>query len=121
MTRAIDEFGLGIMNTKNLINYVLVNAASTNPAVKNAAVGLAGCMHKFVGPALGEMLQSGVKPAQMTTIQQAFEKNPQVTDFVPTRVPRCGVKKTSGGSKDSGKGAGAASQPAFDPDELLPR
>lgn len=119
MTKATQEFGLGVMNTKNLIDWIQVDAASTNPAVRNAAVALAGCLHSFVGPALGEMLQSGVKPAQMTTIQQAFDKNPQLTDFVPARTPRSGKKGTVGGKEKSKKGSSSA--PAFDPDELLPR
>lgn len=120
MSKAVQEFGLGVMNTKNLINWIQVDVASTNPAVRNAAVALAGCLHSFVGPALGEMLQSGVKPAQMTTIQQAFDKNPQLADFTPVRTPRTGKKGSGGGGKEKSK-KGSSPAAAFDPDELLPR
>ncbi|GMH42322.1 hypothetical protein BSKO_10241 [Bryopsis sp. KO-2023] len=118
MSKAVSEFGLGVMDTKNLINWVQVDVASTNPAVRNAAVALAGCMHSFVGPALGDLLQAGVKPAQMATMEQAFAKNPQITDFVPTRTPRTGAANKQKPAKGGKAGAAA---PALDPDELLPR
>lgn len=94
-------------------------------------------MHKFLGPALGDLIKSSVKPAQMTSIEAEFAKNPQDTAFTPKRfVKGFKIKKSdrittnnnsddkmeidATNNNDDGNN-GEEESVAFNPDDLLPR
>jgi cytoskeleton-associated protein 5 len=87
----------------------------------------------FVGPSLGDLIRSDVKPALMTTVEAEFAKNPKHDSFTPTRTSRVVAKATAGSSAAAagpsskaaggrgGKAAAVAASAAFDADDLLPR
>ena len=60
--------------------------ASTNAPVRNAATHLMINCHKQLGPDLASMIHSKVKPALMTSLQEAFTKNPR-TQVAPLPFP----------------------------------
>jgi hypothetical protein len=51
--------------------------ASTNAAVRTAAVAVLGTCHRQLGPGLAAMIRPDVKPALMATVDEAFGANPQ--------------------------------------------
>lgn len=77
MATASEEFGLGAVDVKALINNMKVDLASTNATIRNAAINLLSVAHKQLGPGLADMLRSDVKPALMTALEDAFKRNPQ--------------------------------------------
>ena len=84
-TQLTVDFALGIRTVTNcLFIEFLVNVftlqgdlASTNAAVRNAAINLMATCHKQLGPGLAAMIRSDVKPALMTALEDAFKSNPQ--------------------------------------------
>ena len=60
--------------------------ASTNAPVRNAATHLMATCHRQLGPDLAAMIRNNVKPALMTSLEEAFKKNPktQVGHFITT-------------------------------------
>jgi len=127
MTHAIQEFGLGPwLDARTVINWVVAELGNTVPAVRNAAVGLIGSLHKFIGPPLADMIRPNVKPALMTTIEAEFNKNPHEAMFTPPRK----VKGEKGSAALTAQGSGVMDiceeapeepTPAFNPDDILPR
>ena len=85
MATAIDEFGLGTLDVKALINNMKGDLTSTNATIRNAAINLLSTAHKQLGPGLADMLRSDVKPALMTALEDAFKRNPQ--EQVETHSP----------------------------------
>ena len=51
--------------------------ASTNAAIRNAAINLMATCHKQLGTGLAAMIRNDVKPALMTALEDAFKNNPQ--------------------------------------------
>lgn len=56
---------------------VQADLASTNAAVRNAAIQVAATCHRQLGTGLAAMLRSDVKPALMTALEDAFKSHPQ--------------------------------------------
>ena len=77
MATAVEEFGLGTIDVKALIDNMKVDLASTNATIKNAAINLLSVAHKQLGSGLADMLRSDVKPALMTALEDVFKRNPQ--------------------------------------------
>lgn len=77
MATAVEEFGLGTIDVKILIDNMKVDLSSTNATIRNAAINLLGVAHKQLGPGLADMLSSDVKPALMTALEDTFKRNPQ--------------------------------------------
>lgn len=77
MATAVEEFGLGAIDVKALIDNMKLDLASTNAIIRNAAINLLSVSHKQLGPGLADMLRSDVKPALMTALEDAFKRNPQ--------------------------------------------
>ena len=65
--------------TQLLVNVFMLQGdlASTNAAVRNAAINLMATCHKQLGPGLAAMIRSDVKPALMTALEDSFKSNPQ--------------------------------------------
>ena len=51
MATAVEEFGLGTIDVKTMIDNMKVDLASTNATIRNAAISLLGVAHKQLGPA----------------------------------------------------------------------
>ena len=51
--------------------------ASSNAAIRNAAIGLLSVAHRQLGAGLADMLRPHVKPALMSALDDAFANNPQ--------------------------------------------
>ncbi len=62
-----------LVKPKPLLDFVKTQLEATNPAVKKAAVEILVTMRKQLGPDVRGML-SDVKPALLTTIDEAFSK-----------------------------------------------
>ena len=77
MGTAVEDFGLGACDVPALISWLKADLASSNAPVRNAAIGLLAVCHRQLGPGLAAMLRADVKPALMTTLEDAFAKNPQ--------------------------------------------
>ena len=77
MATAVEEFGLGTIDVKALIDNMKVDLSSTNATIRNAAINLLSVAHKQLGPGLADMLRSDVKPALMTALEDTFKRNPQ--------------------------------------------
>ena len=77
MASAVEEFGLGTVDVKTLIDNMKVDLSSTNATIRNAGINLLSTAHKQLGPGLADMLRSDVKPALMTALEDAFKRNPQ--------------------------------------------
>lgn len=77
MATAVEEFGLGAIDVKTLIDNMKVDLSSTNATIRNAAINLLGVAHKQLGPGLADMLRSDVKPALMTALEDTFQRHPQ--------------------------------------------
>ena len=92
MATAVEDFGLGTLDVKALIDNMKVDLASTNATIRNAAISLLTVAHKQLGPGLADMLRSDVKPALMTALEDAFKRNPQeqVCSLNPS-VKQCGT------------------------------
>ncbi|KAK9814323.1 hypothetical protein WJX72_004049 [[Myrmecia] bisecta] len=124
MATAVEEFGLGVLDVKALLDWMKTDLASSNATVRNAAIALLAACHKQLGPGLSDMIRNDVKPALMTALEDAFKKNPQ-QQVVPTRRVRSlkgGAAKSVGGPAAS-SAADVEDEPlaAVDPDDLLPR
>lgn len=89
---AIKEFGMQI-NPKTLLDDVKKAVQSINPAVRQAAIGLVGIMHLYMGNQLA-MFFDGEKPALKQQIQAEFDKNAGEKPPKPTR----GANKSSSSS-----------------------
>lgn len=51
---AVSDFLLPAFNVKSLIDWAKEDLGSANAATRTAATQLLGCLHKFLGPPLGE-------------------------------------------------------------------
>lgn len=89
---AIKEFGMQV-NPKTLLDDVKKAVQSINPAVRQAAIGLVGIMHLYMGNTLA-MFFDGEKPALKQQIQAEFDKNAGEKPPKPTR----GANKSSSSS-----------------------
>ncbi|KAK9795603.1 hypothetical protein WJX73_007429 [Symbiochloris irregularis] len=125
MAKSIEEFGLPAFSVAAILQWAKEDLASTNAPVRNAAVALLATCHKQLGPGLAPMIQTDVKPAQWTLLEEAFAANPQ-QQVVPTRQSRRPVAGRAptgkGASTAKGAAAAAAEPPApVSADDLLPR
>ncbi len=77
MGTAVEDFGLAACDVPAMINWLKADLASSNAPVRNGAINLLAVCHKQLGPGLSAMLRADVKPALMTTLDEAFSKNPQ--------------------------------------------
>lgn len=77
MTRTMEEFTLVAFDVSVLLSWAKADLASTQAPVRNAAVQLLATCHKQLGPGLAPLVQSDLKPAQWTILEDAFAKNPQ--------------------------------------------
>eukprot|EP00887_Chlorella_sp_A99_P000367 scaffold13.g367.t1 len=148
--QAVEEFGLGALNVMAIIEWMKADLGSANapvrvctspcpapparpPAptprapVRNKAMEVLGKCHAQLGGALVGFLD-GLKPAQMTALEEHFRQNPK-TEVVPTRKVRAagGGRRRGGGGAGSGgaaAGGGEEAEEAGAPvsvDDLLPR
>ena len=76
MAETVEEFGLGMLDVKLLIEWMKADLGSSNAGVRNGAITLLGAMHRQLGPGLAPMLSQHVKPALMTTLDATFKANP---------------------------------------------
>lgn len=60
------------LNVKQFLDFVKVNLASSNAAVRSAAVVLLGNLRVFIGPEIKTLL-TDISPAQMATIEAEFQ------------------------------------------------
>lgn len=77
MGTAVEDFGLGACDVPALIGWLKADLASSNAPVRNAAISLLAVCHRQLGPGLAAMLRADVKPTLMTSLEDAFSKNPQ--------------------------------------------
>ncbi|KAG0602469.1 hypothetical protein M758_10G016500 [Ceratodon purpureus] len=76
MITALDDFGIGHIPLKDLINFCKDTGLGSSAAVvRTATIKLFGVLHKFVGPDLKGFL-TDVKPQLQTMIDAEIEKNP---------------------------------------------
>ncbi len=95
MARAVEEFTLAAFGgVRALGEWLKADLASSNAAVRNAAIGLAGAAHRQLGAGLGEMLRPHVKPALMSALDDAFAKHPQ-QEVILLRTPWHSVPATA--------------------------
>ena len=76
MAQTIEDFGLSTLDVKLLIDWMIADLGSSNAGVRNVAIALLGVAHKQLGPGLVPMLSQHVKPALMTSLNEAFKANP---------------------------------------------
>ena len=81
--RAVEEFGLGALDVRLLLEWLKADLGSANAGVRNAATALAGVGHRQLGPGLAGLLREHVKPALMAALEETFAANPQR----PARAP----------------------------------
>ncbi len=100
----IDEFGLGVMDVKTLVEWAKTDLGSSTPAIRTAAITMVVSMHKQLGDGLVPMLADHIKPALMVTVEGMLAKNPKDAGYAPTRR----VRKAPSGGKGGGSGNGVA-------------
>ena len=89
MTETVEEFGLGALDVRLLIEWMKADLGSSNAGVRNGAIALLGAMHRQLGPGLAPMLSQHVKPALMTTLDATFKANPAVQARTCAAHARC--------------------------------
>lgn len=77
MAKTVEDFGLSTLNVKTLVDWMKADLASSNTAVRVAAIALLAIVHVQLGPVLVDMLRGSVKPALMSTLEETFRNNPQ--------------------------------------------
>lgn len=89
--------------------------------VRNKAMEVLGKAHAQLGPALAGFLD-GLKPAQMTALEEHFRQNPK-TEVVPTRRVRSSKPRRAAAVVGGDAAAAEEEEPAAAPsvDDLLPR
>ena len=98
MGSALQEFGGQCIDTAKLVGWLRIDLQSTNAAVRNAATGVLGILHRFHGGSIRRFL-TDVKPALMSSIDLAFSKYPYEGNSAdpPKRSIRCDQKLAAGG------------------------
>jgi len=93
---ALQEFGGRCVETAKLVGWLRMDLQSTNAAVRNAAIGVLGILHRFHGASIKAFL-TDVKPALMSSIDLAFSKYPYEGSNTspPKRSVRCEQKLTA--------------------------
>ncbi|XP_034164860.2 cytoskeleton-associated protein 5-A [Pangasianodon hypophthalmus] len=112
---AIKEFGFAGINVKAFINNVKTALASTNPAVRTAAISLLAVMYLYMGAPL-RMFFEDEKAALLLQIDAEFEKMKGQTPPAPIR----GLSKTSGAEGEE-EGDKEENDGGADVVDLLPR
>jgi len=87
--RAVEEFGLGALDVRLLLEWLKADLGSANAGVRNAATALAGVGHRQLGPGLAGLLREHVKPALMAALEETFAANPQR----PARGPGAAARR----------------------------
>jgi len=88
MGRAVEDFGLGALDVRLLLEWLKADLGSANAGVRNAATALAGVGHRQLGPGLAGLLREHVKPALMAALEESFAANPQRPARAPGAVAR---------------------------------
>jgi cytoskeleton-associated protein 5 len=99
MMTALDDFGIGHVPLKDLINFCKDTGLGSSAApVRTATVKLFGVLHKFVGPDLKGFL-TDVKPQLQTMIDAEIEKNPYEG---PASAPKRAIRAVDVGAPTGG-------------------
>ncbi|XP_024396661.1 protein MOR1 [Physcomitrium patens] len=99
MVTALDDFGIGHVPLKDLINFCKeTGLGSSAAAVRTATIKLFGVLHKFVGPDLKGFL-SDVKSQLQTMIDAEIEKNPYEG---PVSAPKRTIRAVDVGAPSGG-------------------
>ncbi|GAQ86856.1 Armadillo repeat superfamily protein [Klebsormidium nitens] len=88
MGTAIEDFGVGMLNLKDLLDFCKAGLDSPNNAVRTSATKLLGTIHKYKGPDIKSAL-GDVKPALMSAVEAEFTRNPYEG---PAAAPKRQVK-----------------------------
>lgn len=112
---AVADFGLQSFTVKSLLEWIKTGLGNSNAGVRDAAIKLAGVLHRSLGPSLVGLLQTDLKPALLSSLQAECERNPlQLTP--PTRKVR-GARAPPAAAAPGGYTA-AGPPPANDDDAM---
>uniref|UniRef100_A0A1Y1JZU4 TOG domain-containing protein n=2 Tax=Photinus pyralis TaxID=7054 RepID=A0A1Y1JZU4_PHOPY len=84
LSNAMKEFGFSNMNAKSLIENAKKALASSNPAVRTAAISLVGTLYLYMGPTLHVFFENE-KPALREQINAEFDKYTNEKPPLPVR------------------------------------
>ncbi|THD23002.1 Cytoskeleton-associated protein 5 [Fasciola hepatica] len=119
LTQSIQDFGLKL-RPQDLITTIRTGLNATNPAVRQASLGLAGVVHLFMGEPMRSLL-ADEKPAVVALLNTEFDKNAGKKPPVPTRGVSASKAATAGGDVDEEPSESTAAPEEIDTESLLPR
>ncbi|TPP64440.1 hypothetical protein FGIG_11102 [Fasciola gigantica] len=108
------------LRPQDLINTIRTGLNATNPAVRQASLGLAGVVHLFMGEPMRNLL-ADEKPAVVALLTAEFDKNAGKKPPVPTRGLSASKAATAGGDVDEEPSESTAAPEEIDTESLLPR
>ncbi|KAL6766815.1 TOG1 [Auxenochlorella protothecoides x Auxenochlorella symbiontica] len=124
---AVPAFGVAAFDVPALLAWAREALGSAAAPVRARGVDLLGACHAQLGPAMAAGALEGLKPAQVTQVEDAFRRNPR-EEVVPTRHVRrrgagAGAGTAAGGAApmDVDEGGSEPSPGAVSVDDLLPR
>ena len=97
-----DDFGMKLIKPKPVIDHTKQMLEVANPSVKKMAIEVLVTLRRALGPQMRNLL-SDVKPALLTTIDEAFSK---VVDDAPAEAPKRQVRCEDAASAAAGIGSG---------------
>lgn len=122
IAETVTDFGLAAVNVRTIIDWMKTDLTSTNPLVKEKAMGVLGSCHAQLGPECVALL-NGLKPAQMTALEEVFRVNPYSPTAPTKRVRKAGPPQPSP-TAPGNRTAQAADEDGAEPmsmDDILPR
>lgn len=73
LEKVIEDFGIGILPIKELVDYGKFLASNANPQLRNSATQLLCMIYKYIGPNIKKFLND-IKEATLKVIESEFEK-----------------------------------------------
>ncbi|ORZ13461.1 armadillo-type protein [Absidia repens] len=102
--QALLDFGIGGLQVRDLIDFVKIALANTNPTVRTNAINVLGGLRMYLGPDIIAFVQD-VSPALMTNIENEFEKVSKMDPPKPTKTStalRAKASNSQTGAKNIG-------------------
>ncbi|RMZ53878.1 hypothetical protein APUTEX25_005624, partial [Auxenochlorella protothecoides] len=113
---AVPAFGVAAFDVPALLAWAREALGSAAAPVRARGVDLLGACHAQLGPAMAAGALEGLKPAQVTQVEDAFRRNPR-EEVVPTRH----VRRRGAAPMDVDEEGSEPSPGAVSVDDLLPR
>ena len=103
LAEAVIDFGLGALDARTVITWMKADLGSANPVVREKAMAVLGRCHAQLGPGLVDLLD-GLKPAQLSALDEVFRKNPHAPIVPIKRARNAGAARGGRGRKSVGGG-----------------